>query len=84
MDFEKPITIVKWNNDAIVATLPPTQAYAMMGRSTRWDTNHATAAVRLLDVADARHLCFPQDEPVTFRLAERDEPISAEYADGTS
>lgn len=53
VDFDGHIEVVDWKNDAVLTRLTPQEAFGVMSRSCRWDTQHATAAVRTLALNDA-------------------------------
>jgi hypothetical protein len=73
VDFDKPITIMAWTHDMELCQVPVQRGLLIMARSTRFDTEHTTANVRVLSDTDRVPINeefgmdIPENFPVTFR-----------------
>lgn len=69
VDFDKTVEIRDWTTGNVVASgIEFPIGLSLMTNSSRFDRNHTTSSVRLLDDEDAHALELDAARPITFRI----------------
>ena len=66
MLFDKNISAINWETGEVIVTRKAVRMFQLMGRSERWDRNHATGDVRKLHSSDAIDLGIDPENAVIF------------------